>query len=181
MANAPRGDNSLEFHVRRVGAGWVSSALVRRLQPGDMIRLAAPMGSMTLDRRSDPGHRLRRRRHRAGADQGADGGAGPATTGPAGCTSSSAPGTATTCTTWPSCNRLAARYPWLSVVPACSDDPDFAGEQGDISDVVARYGPWTTHDFFVSGSAPMVRATLRTLAEDEVPPPHIRYDTFGDL
>ena len=51
-ANAPREDNTLEFHVRAVGAGWVSSALVRRLQVGDMIRLAAPMGSMTLDRRS---------------------------------------------------------------------------------------------------------------------------------
>ena len=50
-------------------------------------------------------------------------------------------------------NRLAARYPWLSVVPACSDDPSFVGEQGNISEVVARYGPWDDHDFFVSGSA----------------------------
>jgi hypothetical protein len=29
------------------GAGCVSSPLVRRAQPGDMIRLGAPMGSMT--------------------------------------------------------------------------------------------------------------------------------------
>ena len=26
--------------------------------------------------------------------------------------------------------RLAAAYPWLSVVPACSDDPGYAGERG---------------------------------------------------
>lgn len=51
-ANAPRRDNTLDFHVRSIGAGWVSSALVRRLRPGDMIRLAAPMGSMMLDRKS---------------------------------------------------------------------------------------------------------------------------------
>ena len=77
--------------------------------------------------------------------------------------------------------ELVAAHPWLSVTPACSDDPDFDGEQGDISDVVARYGPWTGHDCYVSGSARMVRSTLRVLAADEVPPPHIRYDTFGDL
>ena len=77
-------------------------------------------------------------------------------------------------------NRLAARYPWLSVVAACSDDPDFAGERGDIAEIVARYGPWKDHDFFVSGSPAMVKATLRTLAEMQVPPIRIHYDAFGD-
>src|SRR5436305_8441240 len=52
IANAPRKDHLLEFHVRAVGAGWVSSALVRRVKVGDMIKLAAPMGTMTLDRKS---------------------------------------------------------------------------------------------------------------------------------
>ena len=121
-----------------------------------MIRLGAPMGSMTLDRRStrdivcvaggtglapikalieeltrvqpDPlGARLLRRQDRDDLYDLA------------------------------ALNRLAARYPWLSVVAACSDDPEFAGEQGNISDVVARYGPWNEHDFFVSGSPPMVK------------------------
>jgi NAD(P)H-flavin reductase len=77
-------------------------------------------------------------------------------------------------------NRLAARYPWLSVVPACSADTNFPGEQGNISEVVARYGPWQDHDFFVSGSPSMVRSTLRTLAEMQVPSIRIRYDAFGD-
>jgi Na+-transporting NADH:ubiquinone oxidoreductase subunit NqrF len=52
MANAPREDGLMEFHVRAVGNGWVSSALVRRVKAGDMIRLAAPMGSLTLGRKS---------------------------------------------------------------------------------------------------------------------------------
>jgi len=77
-------------------------------------------------------------------------------------------------------NRLAARYPWLSVVTACSDDPSFPGEQGNISDVVARYGPWNEHDFFVSGSGRMVKATLKTLAELQVPSIRIKYDSFSD-
>ena len=54
------------------------------------------------------------------------------------------------------------------------------GEQGNISEVVARYGPWDEHDFFVSGSTAMVKSTLRTLAELKVPAVRIKYDTFGD-
>jgi NAD(P)H-flavin reductase len=77
-------------------------------------------------------------------------------------------------------NRLAARYPWLSVVAATTDDPEFPGEHGMISDVVGRYGPWNDHDFFVSGSPRMVRSTLRTLAEMQVPAIRIKYDAFGD-
>ncbi len=179
-ANAPRRDHSLEFHVRAVGAGWVSSALVRRLEVGDMLRIAAPMGSMTLDRRS-----TRDAVFVAGG------------TGLAPIKSLLEELTRYNRTRWvhvffgakhrddlyalPELTRLAARYPWLSVVPACSDDPAFPGEQGDISQVVARYGPWNEHDFFVSGSGPMVKATLRTLAELQVPAIRIKYDSFTEL
>jgi NAD(P)H-flavin reductase/hemoglobin-like flavoprotein len=179
MANAPRKDNTLEFHVRALGAGWVSSALVRRLQPGDLLRIAAPMGSMTLDRRST--------RDIVCVAGG---------TGLAPLKALVEELTRYNRTRWvhvffgardredlydlPELNRLAARYPWLSVVPACSDDPGFTGERGDISEVLGRYGPWPDHDFFVSGSASMVRATLRTLAEMQVPSVRIKYDAFGD-
>ena len=67
------------------------------------------------------------------------------------------------------------------VVQLTDDDGDGAITKCDIPDVVARYGPWTTHDCYVSGAARMVRSTLRVLAADDVPPPRIRYDTFGDL
>ncbi|MEV0805550.1 globin domain-containing protein [Micromonospora sp. NPDC050200] len=181
VANAPNDDNVLEFHIRTpAGAGWVSGALVRRTRPGDLLRVAAPMGSMTLDRESTrdilcvaggvglapvkalveelAGWNRTRWVHVFYGARHADDLYGLA-----------------------GLEELVAAHPWLSVTPACSDDPDFDGEQGDISEVVTRYGPWTTHDCYVSGSAPMVRATLRALAEDEVPPPNIRYDTFGNL
>ena len=145
-----------------------------------MIRLAAPMGSMTLDRRS-----TRDAVFVAGG------------TGLAPIKSLLEELTRYNRTRWvhvffgaknredlydlADLNRLAARYPWLSVVTACSDDPTFAGEQGNISDVVARYGPWNEHDFFVSGSGPMVKATLKTLAELQVPSIRIKYDSFTDI
>ncbi|GIJ30115.1 flavohemoprotein [Micromonospora qiuiae] len=181
VANAPNDDNVLEFHIRTPeGAGWLSGALVRRLKPGDLLRVAAPMGSMTLDRSSERDilcvaggvglapikalveelthvNQARWVHVFYGARTEAD------LYGLEGL------------------RELVAAHPWLSVTAACGDDPDFDGEQGDIPDVVARYGPWTTHDCYVSGSAPMVRSTLRVLAADDVPPQRIRYDTFGNL
>ncbi len=180
MANAPRKDGLMEFHVRSLGAGWVSSALVRRVKVGDMIRLAAPMGSMTLDRKST--------RDIVCVAGG---------TGLAPIKALVEELTRYNKTRWvhlffgakhrddlydlTELNRLAARYPWLSVVPACSEDPGFSGEQGNISDVVARHGPWKEHDFFVSGSPAMVKATLRRLAELQIPSIRIKYDAFGDM
>src|SRR5438034_608120 len=76
--------------------------------------------------------------------------------------------------------RPGARYPWLSLVSAVSDDPGFGGEQGNISDIVGKSGPWQEHDSFVSGSPAMVKATLRRLAELQVPSLRIKYDVFGD-
>ncbi|WDZ85878.1 globin domain-containing protein [Micromonospora cathayae] len=180
VANAPNADNVLEFHVRTPGAGWVSGALVRRVRPGDLLRIAAPMGAMTLDRSSERDilcvaggvglapvkalveelttyNRTRWVHVFYGARRSAD------------------------LYALAGLQELVAAYPWLSVTPACSEEPGFDGEHGDISEVVSRYGPWTSHDCFVSGSAAMVRATLRALAADQVPPQHVRYDTFGDV
>jgi NAD(P)H-flavin reductase/hemoglobin-like flavoprotein len=180
MANAPREDGTLEFHVRAVGAGWVSSALVRRLKVGDMIRLAAPMGHMTLDPQSRRDivciaggtglapvkalidelarynrtrwvHLFRGVRNRDDLyDRG-------------------------------HLDRMVSRYPWLNLVRAVSDDPGFgACEHGNVSEVVTRYGPWNEHDFYVCGPAAMVTATLRTLAKMQIPSTRIKYDTFSE-
>lgn len=178
-ANAPRKDGSLDFHVRALGAGWVSSALVRKLKPGDMLRLGAPMGSMTLDRRST--------RDIVCVAGG---------TGLAPIKAIIEELTTSNRTRWvhvffgardrddlydlDCLHRLAHRYPWLSVVAACSQDPNYPGEHGNIGDIVAKYGPWNNHDFFVSGSPAMVRNTLRTLAETHIPSIRIKYDSFGD-
>jgi len=177
IANAPQSSATLEFHVRAVGAGWVSSALVRRLQIGDLIRLGSPMGSMTLDR-----HSTRDIVCVAGG------------TGLAPIKSLVEELTRYNRTRWvhvflgardrddfydlPALTHLAARYPWLSVVTACSDDLTYPGERGEICDVVERYGPWADHDFFVSGSPAMVKATLGTLVRIGIPSIRIRYDAI---
>ena len=46
-ANAPRPDGSLEFHVRAVGSGWVSRAIVAHSRVGDTWRIGPPMGRMS--------------------------------------------------------------------------------------------------------------------------------------
>jgi NAD(P)H-flavin reductase/hemoglobin-like flavoprotein len=180
MANAPRPDGTMEFHVRAMGAGLVSSALVHRLKPGDMLRVAAPMGSMTLDPTS--------RRDIVFATGG---------TGLAPVKALIDELTRYNRTRWvylfrggrhrddfydrECLDRLAERYPWLSIVRSVSDDPDYAdGEAGTVADVITRHGPWRDHDFYVSGSAPMVNATLRRLTEMRIPSTRIKYDAFTD-
>jgi NAD(P)H-flavin reductase len=179
IANAPREDGTLEFHVRAAGGGWVSSALVRRLRAGDMLRIAAPMGSMTLDPQS--------RRDVVFVTGG---------TGLAPIKALLEELTRYNRTRWihlfrgerqrddfydsEHLDRIAQRYPWLTIVRAASEEPDYPGERGAIPDVVSRHGPWRNHDFYVAGSAPMVTATLRRLTEMQVPTSRIKYDAFSD-
>lgn len=175
IANAPRPDGTLDFHVRAVPGGWVSSALVRHLRVGDMLHLGPPQGVMTLDRASTRDlvciaggtglapvkaiiEELARRNGQRwvhlflGArerDAFYD---------------------------LPALHRLASRLPWLSIVLACSDDPSYEGERGTVAEVVARYGPWPEHDVFVCGSAPMVRATFDVVANLGITPTRIHCD-----
>lgn len=180
IANAPNPENTLEFHVRAVGAGWVSSSLVRRIGPGDLLRLAAPMGSMTLD-------------HTSTRDVLCVAGG----VGLAPIKALIEELIASNRTRWvhvffggggrddlyglAELYDLATRHHWLSVLPSCSADAAFPGEQGEMAQVLARYGPWTGHDCYVSGSAAMVKSVLGTLAAHDVPPSRIRYDAFGEL
>jgi NAD(P)H-flavin reductase/hemoglobin-like flavoprotein len=179
IANAPRSDNSFDIHVRALGAGWVSGALVRRTKKGDLLRVAAPMGSMTVDRRST--------RDIVCVAGG---------TGLAPIKALVEDLASFNRTRWvhvfvgakdrddlydlPDLRRMAEGIPWLQIVPACSSDAEWGGEEGLISDVLARYGPWREHDFYVSGSPAMVRATLRRLTELQVPQSRVRYDSFAD-
>jgi NAD(P)H-flavin reductase/hemoglobin-like flavoprotein len=177
IANAPRRDGTLDFHVSAGTDSWVSAALVRRLRPGDMIRLGPPMGTMTADPNSNRdvvcvagGMGLAPIKSLVDSlvrEQG---------------------------TRWvhvfvgvrdrqdlydlPALMHMAGRYPGLCVVPACSDDPTYGGEQGCVNDVVERFGPWPEHDFYVSGSAPMVRATVGTVLNLGVPHARVRYDAL---
>jgi NAD(P)H-flavin reductase/hemoglobin-like flavoprotein len=179
MANAPRDDGTIEFHVRAVGAGWVSSALVRRLQPGDLLKLAAPMGSMTLDPDSrrdivcvaggtglapvkailDELSRYNRTRfvHLFRGVRTRD-----------------------DLYDREHLDSLTKKLPWLNVVRALSEDDEFPdAEHGNVADIVAKHGPWPNHDFYVSGSPAMVASTLRALQKLQVPSTRIKFDTFS--
>jgi NAD(P)H-flavin reductase/hemoglobin-like flavoprotein len=179
VANAPRANSTMDFHVRALGAGWLSGALVRRVKAGDMLRLAAPMGSMVLDRRS-----TRDIVFLAGG------------TGLSPIKALLDELTSFNRTRWvhlffgardrqdlydlPHLQAVATAYPWLSIVPVCSHDRGWGGEEGTVAEVAARLGPWRDHDFFVSGSPSMVKTTLRSLAQMKIPHGRIRYDSFSD-
>jgi NAD(P)H-flavin reductase len=177
IGNAPHPDGRLTFHVRAVPDGWVSNALVRHTAPGDVLRLGPPIGSL----RVVPG-------------DGRDlvlvaGGTGLAPL----------QAIVEEMTGWNTCrsvhlffgarraeelyamswlSELSGRHPWLTVVPAVSDDPDYPGLRGPISEVAAGYCPWHDHDVLVSGSPAMIRATVRRMRERQVPVHRIRYDPF---
>jgi ferredoxin-NADP reductase/hemoglobin-like flavoprotein len=48
LANAPRPDHTLDLHISRVEDGVLSTALVRQTRKGDVLRLGAPGGALTL-------------------------------------------------------------------------------------------------------------------------------------
>ena len=48
VANAPRADGTLEFHVRRLPGGLLSTALVDRARKGGTVRLGPALGAMRL-------------------------------------------------------------------------------------------------------------------------------------
>ncbi|MCX5377960.1 globin domain-containing protein [Streptomyces sp. NBC_00091] len=54
LGNAPRPDHTVDLHVSRIEGGRLSTALVRDIQPGELLRLGAPGGRLTLRREDRP-------------------------------------------------------------------------------------------------------------------------------
>ncbi|MGH3739842.1 MAG: globin domain-containing protein, partial [Micromonosporaceae bacterium] len=177
VANAPRPDGLMEFHVRAAGDAVVASSLVWRLGVGDRIRIGPAAGAMRLD-------------HESPRDMVcvADG------VGLAPIKAMVEELAKTNRMRWvhiffgvrdrdelydlPALQELASRCPWLSLVPCVSDDPTSSFEQGAVPDVVASYGPWNSHDFYICGSSSVVSDTLAKLRQMGVPPTRISHDTF---
>ncbi|MQA26376.1 MAG: flavohemoprotein [Micromonosporaceae bacterium] len=177
VANAPRADGVMEFHVRAAGDAVVGSSLVWKLGAGDILRMGPAAGVMTLD-----------------LDSPRDLVCVAGGTGLAPIKALVEELAKTNRTRWvhvflgvrtreelydmAALEALASRCPWLSLVPAVSDDPGCPHEQGEVSDVVASYGPWNTHDFYVCGSSAMVSDTLAKLRDMQVPPTRISHDSY---
>nr|WP_204331750.1 globin domain-containing protein [Geodermatophilus sabuli] len=177
-ANARRPDGTLDIHVKARDGGPVSTALVRRVGVGDVLRLGPPMGHLTFDAGSDRDLLLvaggmglaplkavvdevarngppRRVDLFVGArleDQFYD---------------------------RADLQRLEQEHPWLTVTLAVSDDKESALEQGDVGDVVMRHGPWLSRDAYVAGPAVMVEDTVARLVGHGVRRERIRTEVFA--
>ncbi|MEU2117056.1 globin domain-containing protein [Streptomyces sp. NPDC016459] len=175
-ANAPREDGTLTFHVRAVPGGTVSTALVHRAVPGDVVHLGAPMGDMVLDAAVHNDllcvaggtglapiralvEEVARRggRHQVNLFLGARTGAELYGVD--------------------DMLRMAQRHHWLTVRGAVSDEY-IPGIRGSLPQVLAEYGPWYQHDVFLSGPVPMVTSARQTLTLTGTSPDRIHHDPF---
>jgi NAD(P)H-flavin reductase/hemoglobin-like flavoprotein len=180
MATAESHDGLVEFHVRIVGAGFVSGPLVWSARVGDVLKLGAPLGEMGIDKQSQRDVLC------------IAGGTGLAPI-KAMVDEMTRWNTARKVTVFlgvrrpgdlydiAALHRIQAMNSWLTVIACVSDDPTFIGERGTLPDVVARYGSWAEHDVFLCGSPDMMRATLSRLREIAIPDARIRFDLADDV
>lgn len=173
-ASAPRRDGTLDLHVKAVPGGQVSTAVVSGLSTGDTVRLGAAFGqALSLDPASTRpllliagGTGLAPLK--ALVEQvAAEGGQRHAVL---------VAGARTEADLYdlPALAEMARAWPWLSVVPAVSDDQWYRGERGTAADVAARLGSWHDYDIYACGSAAMVAATRQRLRAAGLPPSRLR-------
>ena len=189
---ADRG-GAIEFHIRSVTGGMVSTAIVDETRPGDRWRLSNPHGGMHVDR---------------------DGGDVLMVAGSTGL----APLRALIMdltrygenprvhlffgarypselydlrTLW----QIASTNPWLSVTPVSefNTDPPWAAEYPDVEpprglhvrqtgmlpDVVTRYGGWGDRQILLCGGPKMVEATKAALIAKGAPAERIQHDPLA--
>jgi NAD(P)H-flavin reductase len=184
---------AIEFHVRAVTGGMVSTAIVNKTRPGDRWRLSNPHGGMQVDR---------------------DGGDVLMVAGSTGLAPLRALimdltrwgvnprvhlffGARYPCelydlkTLW----QLAAHNPWLSVSPVSefSSDPPWAcdfpdvqpprglhlRQTGQLLDVVTKYGNWSDRQILICGGPKMVEATKAALIAKGAPAERIQHDPLA--
>jgi NAD(P)H-flavin reductase/hemoglobin-like flavoprotein len=178
IANAPREDGAMEFHVRMIDGGVLSPALARGLGPGSRLRLGPPVGALTFD----PGS-ARKVLLVAGstglAPLKAIAGQIAGLPEPPEVHLFVGAQHAESLYDLPDLGKLSSDSPWLTVTPCVSGDPDYGGERGVLPDVVARSGSWTDHDAYLAGPTSMVEAMTARLASLGVAPGQIHVEDFG--
>ncbi|MET8981606.1 globin domain-containing protein [Streptomyces sp. NPDC004539] len=175
FASAPRSDGLLSFHVKAVPAGWVSNALVHRAQPGDVVRLGPPAGSMTVDHTRDTGllclgggtgiapikalvedvaeHGTRRRMEVFyGARTDHD------------------------LYDIDTMLRLKQSHSWLEVRPVVDKHGLL-----QLPDAIRTFGPWDEYDAYLSGPVGMIRSGVDALRGVGIPKERIRHDSVAEL
>ena len=176
-ANAPRTDGVLELHVEARDGGPVSTALVRLVGKGDVLRLGPPVGHFALNTESDrdmlliaggtglaPLKALIDQVARQGPPRRVDLYWGARTE--------------ERFYDLGDLRRMEQEHAWLTVVLAVSDDKVSSLEQGDVGDVVMRHGPWLSRDVYVAGSSPMVDDAVARLTQHGLSPDRIHTEAF---
>jgi NAD(P)H-flavin reductase/hemoglobin-like flavoprotein len=177
VACRPREDGLMIFHVRAVSGGWVSNALVRYSPPGTDLILGPALGTMVL------GHAGNRDLLLVAGGTGLS---------PLKAIIEQAVKESAVCPRQiylfcgarrreelydlPDLWRLADAYSGLQIIPVTSEDPAFAGMQGNVGRVAARYLPHRDCEAYVSGPPEMVAETIRVLKRAGIPPERIHYD-----
>ena len=178
MANAPRPDGTMDFHVRMVDGGTLSMVLTRGLAVGSRLTIGPPTGVLTYDTTSGRDVLLI---------------AGSTGLAPLKAILEQIAALANPPRTYlffgartpeglydlPDLEKRAAGLPWLTVVPAVSDEPRYQGERGLLPDVVARSGSWQAHDAYICGPGGMVQAAVDRLTSLGVPESQIHTEDFG--
>lgn len=184
-ANAPREDGTIDLHVQLVDGGQVSGPLVRKLRPGDTMRLGAAVGDqLTLpegDRRdlvmvaggtglaplSAVVDQLDREWQASGS--------GPQVHLFHGAR-----------VPWNLYERdrlkdLAGSRPWLEYTEVVSDDPSYPGPRGMVGSVAARAGSWQGRVAMVCGGPQMVTHAVQELVRAGMPAEDVRFEQFQDV
>jgi NAD(P)H-flavin reductase/hemoglobin-like flavoprotein len=170
MANAPREDGTLDFHVQLLDGGAASMPLVRYTEPGETLLLGPPVGTFTLRESSRD---CRPVLLVAGGTELATLDEPPPTALFFGARRAEA------LYDLADLEKLSAGASWLTVTPCVSGDPGYPGERGTLPDVVARSGAWAGHDIYLAGPTPMIEATTERLALLGAPPDQMYVEDFG--
>jgi NAD(P)H-flavin reductase/hemoglobin-like flavoprotein len=184
---------TIEFHVRSVLGGMVSTAIVGETRPGDRWRMSSPHGALQIDRDGGdvlmvaastglaPLRALIMDLSRWGANPRVHlffGARYP-------CELYDLP------TLW----QIASQNPWLSVSPVSeyTRDPPWAANYPDVEpprglhlrqtgrlpDVVTKFGNWGDRQILICGGPTMVEATKAALIAKGAPAARIQHDPLA--
>jgi NAD(P)H-flavin reductase/hemoglobin-like flavoprotein len=179
MANAPRPDGLLEFHVRLIDGGAVSMALTSAAIVDTEIRMGPAVGALTLSQPLsgrdllfvagstglaplkaivDQVASLRQppQAHLFFGARNVDG-----------------------LYDLDSLEKMAAQHPWLTVTPVVSAGSVPGGETGSLPDVVAGRGGWSGRDAYLAGPTEMVSDTTTRLTSAGMPRDQVHIEDFG--
>ncbi len=177
MANAPRADGTVEFHVRLIDGGAVSMALTAHTADGAELRIGPPVGTLRLDPAS--GREILMVAGSTGLaplkamiEQLTGQPRSPAVRLFFGARAADG------LYDLPSLEKLAAEHSWLTVVPVISGGPS-SGLAGTLTDVVLGAANWSGHDAYLAGPTEMVQDTAARLAAAGMPADQIHVEDFG--